>query len=196
MAFDAFAGGNDISTEGAGGYPGSAPDSGGGFSQSGLSAGIGLAGLAISGFGAMKGSQDSAAAAKAQEQIAGLEKQQNAQRQLAMQITGRQQQMQQIRSNQLAQAQATAAATNQGAQFGSGLAGGKASIQGQSEANLTGINQQLDIGNQIFGLDAQVSDQKMAQYKAQSDAATDSGIGALGGMLLKAAPTIAELAFL
>lgn len=175
------------------GLPGN-DSSSGGVSQAGLGAGIGLVGLGISAFGAIKGSQDAQAAAQAQEQIAGLEKQQNAQRQLAMQITGRQQQMQQIRSNQLAQAQATAAATNQGAQFGSGLAGGKAGIQGQSEANLTGINQQLDIGNQIFGLDSQISDQKMAQYKAQSDAATDSGIGALGGMLLKAAPTIASLA--
>lgn len=177
------------------GLPGNDPSSGG-VSQAGLSAGIGLAGLGISAYGAIKGAQDAEEAAQSGIQIANLERQQNAQRQLAMQITGRQQQLQQIRTNQLAQAQATAAATNQGAQFGSGLAGGKAGIQDQSAANLTGINQQLDIGNQIFGLDAQISDQKMAQYKAQSDAATDSGIGALGGMLLKAAPTIASLAML
>lgn len=177
---------------------GPAPDDagGGGFSQAGLGAGIGLVGLGISAFGAIKGSEDAAAAAKAQENIAGLEEKQNAQRQLAMQITGRQQQMQQIRSNQLARAQAQAAATNQGALQGSGYAGGQAGIQDQGMANLTGINQQLDIGNKIFGLDSDISQQKIAQYQAQSNAATDSGIGALGGMLLKAAPTIASLAML
>lgn len=161
--------------------------------QGGVGAGAGLAGLGLEIFGAVSGSSAASSSAHSGMAIAGLEQQENAKRQQAMQIVARRQQLQVIRTNQMAQAQARAAATNQGAQFGSGLQGGLSGIEAQSASNLQGINQQLDIGNSIFGLDAKISQQKMAQYQSQSDQATASGIGAIGGALLKAAPTIASL---
>lgn len=165
-----------------------------GISQSGLAGGLGLLGLGLSAFGTASGVSAAQQSAQAGMNIAGLEQKVNDQRQLAMQITARRQQMQTIRTNQMAQAQATAAATNQGAQFGSGLQGGLAGVEGQSASNLQGINQQLQTGNNIFGLDNQISQQKIAQYQAQSQEATASGVSSFGGDLLKAAPMIASLA--
>jgi hypothetical protein len=197
MMFDAFASGNDISTEGAGGYPGEAPSSSGdGLSgQAGLSAGLGLAGLGISLFGTEQGISAAKASAQASLNIAGLEQQVNAQKKLVMQISARRQGMETIRETQLKQSQATAAATNQGAQFGSGLQGGLAGLSGMGNYNLQGVNQGLQIGNTIFGLDDQISAQKIAEAKAKSDAATAAGTQSFGSMLEKAAPDLAKLAF-
>lgn len=165
-----------------------------GFSQAGIGAGFGLAGLALGAFGAAEGVKAAKASAESGKAIAGLEQKVNDQRQLAMQITARRQQMETVRKNQQAQSQARAAAANQGASFGSGLAGGLAGISGQSASNLSGTNQQLDIGNQIFGLDRSISQEKIKQYQAQSDQASASGISSFGGALLKAAPMLASLA--
>ncbi len=179
------------------GDPDSTSDSsisfGGVSAQSGLSTGLGAAGLGLDIFGSIGASNAASKAAGISENITGLEGQVNAQRQLAMQVSARRQQMQIIRTNQQAKAQATAAATSQGAQFGSGLQGGLAQIAGQSGSNLLGEDQQLSIGNAIFGLDTQITQQKIAQTQAQSQGAADSGLASLGGTLLKAAPTIASL---
>jgi hypothetical protein len=164
------------------------------FSQAGIGAGFGLLGLGIEAFGAFDQYEGAQKAAQASEQIAGLEGQVNEQRRLAMQITGRRQQMEIIRQGQRASAQATAAATNQGAQFGSGLAGGLAQVAGQAGSNLLGENQQLAVGNEIFNLDAKISQQRILQAQAQGQQATGQGISSIGGVLLKAAPILAGLA--
>jgi hypothetical protein len=179
-----------------GGHSGGDTSSGGSpFSQAGLGAGIGLAGLATSLFGAEQGASAAKASAQASMNIAGLEDKVNQQRKLAMQISARRQGIEAIRNTQQLQSQATAAATGQGAQYGSGLQGGLAGLSGMGNFNLQGINQNLEIGNTIFGLDTQISQQKIAEAQAKSQEASASGISSIGGAIMKAAPTLAELAF-
>jgi hypothetical protein len=166
----------------------------GGFSQAGVGAGIGLAGLGIEALGTMEQSSAAKDVTQADINIAGIQQKENAQRQLAMQINARRQQTQQIRDAQLKQSQGLASATSQGAQFGSGLSGGQAQIAGQANYNLQGINQNLQIGNTLFDLSNQQSQQQIAKFQAQSAQASASGLSSIGGDLLKAAPMLAQFA--
>lgn len=175
--------------------PDDAGSSWGGPTQAGVGAAIGLAGLATSIFGTEQGVSAAKASAQSSMNIAGLEQQVNAQKKLAMQISARRSQTETIRQTQMLQSQAQSAATNQGAAQGSGLAGGLAGLSGMGAYNLEGINQNLQIGTTIFGLDDQISQQKIADAQAKSREASASGISSIGGALMKAAPTLAELAF-
>jgi hypothetical protein len=54
------------------------------------------------------------------------------------------------------------AATGAGAQFGSGLQGAYGQISGQSGVNLLGIRQNLELGRNIFDINAGISQQQIA----------------------------------
>lgn len=87
-----------------------------------------------------------------------------------------------------------AAAVNQGAQFGSGIQGGQAQATDQGLFNSAGINQNLEIGRNIFGLNDQISGQKSLMSQSQSAQATDQGIASLGGAVVKNAGMIGNIA--
>ena len=154
---------------------------------------IGIAGLGLDIFGAMKGASAAHEAAGVSRDIAGKQVQENQQRQLAMQVSARRSQMEILRQNQRAQSMATAGATNQGAQFGSGLQGGLAQVEGQSGSNLLGVNQQLTIGNKLFSLEGQIGEDRMQLAGLQGQEATAAGIGALGGALGRNAGTLSNI---
>lgn len=121
---------------------------------------------------AAEGAQVQVTGAQAQNQatkeIAGLEQGVEAQRFQAMELDARRQTMDAIRNNQRARALGLTSATQQGAQFGSGLQGGYGQISGQTNTNLLGIGQNLEIGRNIFGLNSQITQQKLA-YAAGGD---------------------------
>lgn len=161
-----------------------------------LSAAMSVIGLGMKAFGiggaasAAKKSQavaqQQAAVAQLQAQssgqIAQLEKQQNAQREQQMILTAGRQQMQTIRNTQLARSMALNSSTAQGAQFGSGLQGGYGQISGDSNTSLLGVNQNLEIGKNMFGLDALISDQKILQAQYAGQQATYQGqLAAING---------------
>lgn len=158
-----------------------------------IGAGISAVGLGMSLFGGMSSSRSAQEAAQIQAKITGLESNVNDQHEQAMQLDARRKSLEQIRLSQRAAAQATAVATMQGAQFGSGLQGGLGQITDQSTFNLQGINQNLAIGENIFGLDRQISSQKMALSKVQSNMASSQGLSSLGGSLMSAGPGIGRL---
>lgn len=174
--------------------PTAATGGGGASSQGSIGAGLGLAGLGIDLLGSQQASKAAAASAQSSMQIAGLEEQQNQQRQLAMQISARRQQTETIRNAQRQRALSQTTAANQGASMGSGAAGAYAGIQGMAAYNLQGTNQNLQIGNTLFGLDAQISTQRIAMAQDQSSQASASGLSSLGGALMKSAPMLASLA--
>lgn len=159
-----------------------------------ISAGLGVVGLGMQLYGSLSGSSDARRASEINQQIAGDEGQINEQKRKAMELSGRRQQLEVMRNNQRLRAQATNAATNQGAQFGSGLAGGLAQIQDQSFFNLQGINQNLEVGRNIFGINQDISQKKQQLASIQGDMMTDQAIGSLGGALMKMGPTIGGLA--
>ena|SRR5258706_4094899 len=158
-----------------------------------IGAAIGAVGLGLSIFGGASQASAAKQAAQIQGNITGLEGQVNDQRQNAMQLDARRKSLEQFRLMQRTQAAATAAATTQGAQFGSGLQGGLGQIAGQGLFNIAGINQNEEIGTNIFGLNRQVSAEKMMLSGVQTKMATAQGLSSLGGSVMQAASPISRL---
>lgn len=172
-----------------------------------ITAAIGVAGLGIQLFGAggALSSGMSAAGFASQEagvsqEITGLQGQENQQRQLAMQISARRQQTETTRKAQMASAQGLAAGVNQGAQFGTGVQAGQQQATSEGTYNLQGINQNLEIGNALFGIQSQITGKQIQmsglqgqQASAQGQAAMFSGIGAIGGSLAGSAGPLGNI---
>lgn len=168
-------------------------------------AGVGLAAQGAGsylGYGASKGqaqAQQESAAANAK--IAGLQQGIEAQKFRAMELDASRRSLESIRAGQRARASGLAAATSQGAGSGSGLQGGYGNISGQMGTSLVGIGQNLEIGRNIFGLNAQISEQKIAIANAGaksaqygSEAALGQGLTSFGGSLMSAAGSAGKLA--
>lgn len=158
-----------------------------------LTLGIGAVGLGMQIFGGVSASQDAQKAYGIQQNITGLDTQVNAQRQQQMVLSNSRQQMENFRNVQRARAQGMNAAVNQGAQFGSGISGGQAQATDQGNFNSLGMNQNLQIGENMFSLDNQISQQKLALSGVQSSMATDQSIAGLGSTLTKGAGTISNI---
>ena len=152
-----------------------------------------LIGLGTSLFGGMSSASDAKEAAQIQSNIASDEGQLEDQRHIAMELSASRQQTEILRSNQRSRALAINNATSQGAQFGSGLQGGLAQVTDQSLFNLAGVNQNLQIGETMFGINQQITQQKQQLASVQGQEATDQGIASLGGAITKAGPTIGAL---
>lgn len=109
----------------------------------------------------------SGAARGINNQITAYERQVEGQRQQAMELDARRRSLEVLRNQQRARAVALTNANAQGAARGSGLQGGYGQIAGQSGVNLLGISQNLQIGQNIFGLNNQITDQKQAYADLQ-----------------------------
>jgi hypothetical protein len=94
---------------------------------------------------------------------------------------------QQIRKSQVARATAVASATNQGAAQTSALAGGTAQIRNEAQRNVVAINQDRDIGEQIFSANRKAAFGQMVSSMG-------SGISSLGSIFGSNADTITRLA--
>lgn len=158
--------------------------------------GSGLGGLVSLGTGiegALLGSKSAKDAAREQRAIAQLDIQADAQRKEAMELSARRQQTETVRQAQMARSLALTNATNQGAQFSTGLQGGYASISGQSTFNELGVSQNLQIGEKLFDINAQIDAAKMELAKDQSGEAEAQGIASLGGSIGKSLGPIGGL---
>lgn len=158
-----------------------------------ISLGIGAIGLGMQLYGGISASQDAQRANQVQQDVTTQEANVNVQRQQAMELSARRQQMEVFRNTQRARAQGLNAATNQGASYGSGLQGGQAQATDQGLFNVAGINQNLQIGRNIFGLDAKISADKMQLSSIQADQITDQAWSGFGGALTKNAGTLANI---
>lgn len=160
-----------------------------------------VAGAAVSAVGlgmSIFGGLDQAAISKQQAQVSGdianQEQGINNQKQQAMELAGRRQQLEIIRNNQRARALAENNATNQGAQFGSGLQGGLAQVQDESLFNLSGVNTALETGRNIAGYNRAISQDKIRLAQLGGDASSAAGFASLGGSILKAGPIVGSFA--
>lgn len=164
--------------------------------------GLQAVGMGMKLFGAFSGANDTSKFAsqinQQEQQKFGLEKQVNTQRQQAMELSGRRQQLEVFRNNQRARALGLNAAVSQGAQFGSGLQGGLAGINAQSMVNNQGINQNLEIGRNIFGLDNKITDinatESTLKANYQSSQAKSQAWSSLGGSIMGAAGGLGNIA--
>lgn len=152
--------------------------------------GIGALGSIIGGIGGM---MSSSAISAEQMRIAALERQAEEQRHKAMVLQARRQSTEIMRNQQRANAMALNAATNQGAQLGTGLQGGYGQISGQTATNLAGVNQNLEIGNNMFEINKQISNSKMQIAQLGGEAAMWQGVSSLGGSVMKMAGPLGNM---
>jgi len=143
--------------------------------------------------GGSKASQGASAYYAAQKQQAALEMKADAQRRQAMELDSNRKSMEVLRNSQRARATATQAATSQGAQFGSGLQGGYGQISGSTNVNQLGIAQDKQIGENLFDINAQINQQKMAMSDAQSMMYQGQAMQSLGKNISSAMPGISSL---
>src|SRR5882672_3503245 len=146
-----------------------------------ISIGLGVVGLGMQIFGGIKGSEVAGQQAQQSRYIAQDEQRINDQKRQQMLLESHRNQLQIFRNNQRLRAQATNAATQQGAQFGSGLQGGLAQIEDQGLFNSQGINQNVEIGQNIFGINNDISQHKMQLASLGGDASDAAGLASLGG---------------
>lgn len=164
--------------------------------------------------GAMLQAQGAREQAQASQKIAGFEMDIEAQKRAAMELDANRKNLEILRNAQRARAMGLTTATSQGANKGSGLQGGYGQVSGQTTDNLLGVSQNLDIGRNIFDINALISEQKMAIAKsgeliAQGGGITSQGAGmasaaggqmaigqglsSLGGSILQALPAFGTL---
>ena len=161
-----------------------------------VTGGAGVLGLAGSIFGGIESSQGAQSKYQSEMQIANLQMQEDQQRRQAMEISARRQQLENVRKAQQFSAANLAAAVNQGAQFSSaGEAGRSAPGAAAAYSNL-GISQNLQIGEQLFNINQQISEQKINEAKAESQIASGQGISSIFGAIGQQAGNIGKLATL
>ena len=158
-----------------------------------LMAGTSIFGLGMKLFGAGGQAAESSKIASASGAIASDEEKVNQQREYMMELTARRQSMQNLRDLQQKNALGLAAATNQGAQFGTGLQGAYGQQSGEAGRNALNISQNLGIGRNIFGLDTDISQQKMGIASDLAAMGMFQGAGAIGTGLMQGAGSIGNL---
>ena len=139
-----------------------------------------VAGIGASIFGGLKSYGAAQQQFSAESKIFGLEQQAEAQRKQMMELNAKRLSLETVRHAQRARSQALAGSTQGGSQFGSGLAGGYGQIQGQAGVGLLGISQQRQAGEALFGINSQISQQRMAYAQAGSQAYTGQAISGAG----------------
>src|ERR1700749_2431436 len=141
-----------------------------------ISLGLGIAGLGMSHVGGLSGAKVAGQEAQVSANEASTEQQVNNQKQLQMQLQGQSSQLENFRNVQRARAQGLNSAVQQGAQFGSGLAGGQASATNQGFQNALNLDQNFQIGQNIAGFNNKISGDKLQMAALGGQAATDAGI--------------------
>jgi hypothetical protein len=158
-----------------------------------ISIGLSVVGLGISLFGASQQANNAKHQAAVSMDIAHQEMGINSEKQKAMELNARRQQLETYRNMQRARAQATQAAVNQGASQGSGLQGGLGQIASQGLFNLVGINSALETGRNIAGYNDAISQDKIKMAQLGGEAADAQMITSIGGSIMKVGPTVGPM---
>ena len=145
-------------------------------------------------FGGMSQSKTAGEESKVAQDEAKQEQSINNLKQQQMEIEGRRSQIENIRNVQRARAMGLEAATTQGAQYGSGLQGGLASVTNQGLFNMQGVEQGLAIGRGINTYNQNISQDKIQMASLKGQEATNAAWSSLGGALIKAGPVIGSFA--
>ena len=159
-----------------------------------ISLAISAVGLGMSIFGGMSQSKTAGEEAKVSQDEARQEQGINNQKQMQMELEGRRAQMENIRNIQRARAMGINSATNQGAQFGSGLQGGLADITDQGLFNMQGVEQGLAIGRNINAYNQNITQDKIQMASLKGQEATNAAWSSVGGALIKAGPIVGAFA--
>ena len=148
--------------------------------------GLGVAGAATSISGASEANQ-------AQQAILAAEAKAEKVRQEAMLNDADRRRRQMIRQGIIQRSQALSTATNQGANESSALPGAFGQIQGNTSFAVSGVNEQVNFGTQLFKANQELLAAKSQLANAQETSSIGSSISSLGGSLISNAGTIGKL---
>lgn len=154
---------------------------------------IAAVGVAVSAFGMFGASEANEQQAQAQREALALQKQEQAERRKAMDLDARRRRREAIRQGISARALALATTTAQGGQFGSALPGAYGGIEGRVGTNVQGVNQNQEIGGNIFTLKGQISDAYGQAAIAGSRASTYSAVSQFGTSLTANSSNLAKI---
>lgn len=153
-------------------------------------AAIGI-GIGLVGMSEQKKASEQAASAQ-QDQIQ-QEQAIEAQKQKQMDLEYQREQKQALRNSIRARAVSLATATHQGAQFGSVLQGAYGQISGEYNTQTLANSQNYQIGQNIFGLNSNISNDKIAYSQAMAQYQQGAALTSLGGMFVQNAATIGRV---
>lgn len=149
-----------------------------------------IGGLALGAAGTGIQVASSMASADAQKDEIAAQQRAEATREQGMKLDAMRKQREMIRQGILARSQALTQGSNQGAQFGSGVAGAQAGITEQTGYNTLGVQEQTSLGSDIFSANRDAFSAKSRQAEAGSFGAVGSGLSTLGGALMKNVGTV------
>jgi hypothetical protein len=166
---------------------------GGGAGGGGLGAIAGLVGAGFQ-FAGQQESMKGAEAAALQSSIqAGYQQKQAVNQATLVNMMAQRQQLQQVRTAQMARSQAEAAGVNQGAAYGSALPGAYGGISGTTTGNIQGIGMQQQTYMANFGLEQGIYQSKLLQAQAQSQIYAGQGEAAMGGDIASMGKALGQL---
>lgn len=158
-----------------------------------ITLGIGALGLGMQAFGGFGAAGAAKAAAATSQQEVIQEQNLNNVKQQQMMLSANRQQMETFRNVQRARAQGLNASVQGGSNLGSGLQGGQAQATDQGLYNNLGVKQNVQFGNQIYGIDNTITGLKGQIAQDQSTQATDQAWASFGSSLTKSAGTISNI---
>lgn len=159
----------------------------------GLITGLVAVGVGLAGVGALTQVEAARRAEQHQKAIIEAEMRAEERRRRAMELEARRRSLEILRVQQRARSTALAVATNQGMAYGSALPGAYGQISGQSGVNMLGVSQNLQLGQQMFDINAGISQNRIGMASAQSQMMTGGALSSLGGTLISVMPQISRL---
>lgn len=181
---------DDFSSTAMAGVGGAA--GGASFGPVGMAIGAAV-GIGFQLFGASKSAAASQAYNAAQVQQIQTEEQVQTLQNQAANLGFQRQDMENLRKTQQAMAVGLARGVNQGAQFGSGVAGGQAETQSEGNWNKLGISNAKQTTNDIFALNKQINAQRIAQANAGMNVQTGQAYSSLGSGIINDLGAIGRL---
>jgi hypothetical protein len=155
-------------------------------------AAIAAIGVGIAGYGAYQSSSSASQSNALQAQSVAIQQEQLALQKKSMELDARRRR-DIIRQNVAARSAALATTVAQGAQFGSALPGAYGGIEGRTGTNLLGIDQNLEIGRDMFGLKSRGAEVSGQIANANSNAASGAAMTSLGGALVTNSGQLAKV---
>lgn len=131
--------------------------------------------------------------AKVQKEMASKQREAEAVRQQQMNLESMRRKREMIRQANAASSMAVASATNQGGGESSGLAGALSTVSGRAGVGVLAGNQNQELGGKMFDINSQMATLQGERAGYEGMAGMASGIGSLGGAMIKNSETIGKV---
>lgn len=150
----------------------------------GFSAVLGAVGVGLQAFGMAKSVHAAKEASQASQAEIAANMQAEEARKQQMNLDAARRRREDIRQSIQAGSQALSNATAQGAELGSGLAGGYGQISGRTGTSITGINEAQGIGNRIFAAHMAAGQAGIQEAYWRGQMGFGNAMSSLGGAII------------